>query len=158
MSEHVVVTQWQLRPGEAFTAGKYSRRHEWHFDSGQVIAASPSPSVVRAPYSDATCVDPEEAFVASIASCHLLTFLYLASKRRHTVLRYAARAVGKVSKNARGVPWVSRVEMYPEIEFEGQAPSNSELEQLHHDAHAQCFIANSVKTEIVVLSAAHAEA
>lgn len=152
MSEHVVLIRWRLEPGARFRTGKYSRRHEWEFDSGQVIHASPSPSVVRPPYSDPSCIDPEEAFVASISSCHLLTFLYLASKRGYTVASYSARAVGRLQKNERGVAWVSRVELYPQLEFDGETPPAVELEQLHHEVHEQCFIANSVKTEIVVCS------
>lgn len=150
MTEHIVLTRWRLRAGDEFRTGKYSRRHEWVFDSGQVINASPSVSVVRPPFSDPSCIDPEEAFVASISSCHLLTFLYLASKRGYTVNAYSARAVGRLEKNDKGVPWVSRVELYPQIEFAGDVPSAESLNQLHHDAHDQCFIANSVKTDIVV--------
>lgn len=151
MAEHVVTTRWQLREGDAFSGGKYSRRHTWEFDSGQIVDASPSPSVVPVPYSDPSCIDPEEAFVAAIAGCHLLTFLYLAHRRGWHVVSYEDRAVGILEKNERRVPWVSRVTLRPRVVFEGAAPALSEQEALHHRAHEECFIANSVKTEIVVV-------
>jgi organic hydroperoxide reductase OsmC/OhrA len=150
MAEHVVTTRWQLREGDAFAGGKYSRRHTWEFDSGQIVDASPSPSVVPVPYSDPSCIDPEEAFVAAIASCHLLTFLYLAHRRGWQVRSYEDRAVGVLEKNERRVPWVSRVTLRPRVVFEGPAPEQSEQTEVHHRAHEECFIANSVKTEIVV--------
>lgn len=150
MAEHVVLARWQLREGDDFGSGKYSRRHVWEFDSGQIVDASPSPSVVPVPYSDPSCIDPEEAFVAAISSCHLLTFLYLAHRRGWRVASYEDRAVGVLSKNERRVPWVSRVTLHPRITFAGATPESSVLEAVHHEAHEQCFIANSVKTEILV--------
>ncbi len=152
MASHVVLARWQLAQGDDFTTGKYSRRHTWEFDSGQVVAASPAPSVVPAPYSDASCIDPEEAFVAAISSCHLLTFLYLAHRRGLVIESYEDLAVGVLEKNERRVPWVSRVTLHPRIRFSNE-PEPSIIEALHHEAHEQCFIANSVKTEIVVESA-----
>lgn len=150
MAEHVVLARWSATKGEDFGSGKYSRRHVWEFDSGQIVPASPSPSVVPVPFSDPSCVDPEEAFVAAISSCHLLTFLYVASKRGWVVTRYEDRAVGVLTKNERRIPWVSRVTLYPQIEFEGREPTKTELDELHHLAHEQCFIANSIKTEVNV--------
>ena len=106
-----------------------------------------------APYSNPANVDPEEAFVAAISSCHLLTFLYLASRKGIEVKRYEDSAVGTMTKNERGVPWVSKVVLRPRIEYgAGGPPSPEALAELHHAAHEQCFIANSVKTEIVVES------
>lgn len=153
MGEYVVVARWELSGGDDFPRGKYSRRHVWEFDNGQVLDASPSPNVVPVPYSDPGCIDPEEAFVAAISSCHLLTFLYLASRRGVTVLRYEDRAVGEMGKNESGVVWVSRVTLHPTLVFDGAAPPKVVIDELHHQAHEQCFIANSVKTEIVVASA-----
>ena len=150
MSTHVAEVRWELS-GEDFCAGKYSREHVWSFDGGVTVPASPSPHVVREPYSNPAHVDPEEAFVAAIASCHLLTFLYLASRRGIVVTRYVDAAVGKLTKNERGVPWVSKVVLRPQIEYADGSRPSAELEaELHHGAHEQCFIANSVKTEIVV--------
>ena len=151
MAEHVVVARWQTSAGDDFKAGRYSRKHVWEFDSGQQIAASPSPSVVPLPYSDPSCVDPEEAFVAAVCSCHLLTFLYVASKRGWVITSYQDRAIGILEKNEKRVPWVSRISLHPRITFEGKAPSETELEELHHLAHDQCFIANSIKTEVLVV-------
>src|SRR5262245_26577689 len=108
MAEHIVLARWSALEGEDFRAGTYSRKHVWEFDSGQIIPASPAPSVVPVPYSDPTCVDPEEAFVAAVCSCHLLTFLYVASKRGFVVKKYEDRAVGVMTKNERRVPWVSK--------------------------------------------------
>ncbi len=115
------------------------------------IAASPSPTVVPAPYSNAANVDPEEAFVAAIASCHMLTFVYLASQRGIELDAYEDHAVGLMTKNERGVPWVSRVDLNPKISYAGGKRLDTKEEAaLHHLAHEQCFIANSVRTEIVV--------
>jgi organic hydroperoxide reductase OsmC/OhrA len=122
------------------------------FDGGVTVAASPSPSVVPAPWSNPACVDPEEAFVAAIASCHMLTFLWLASKQGFQIDRYEDEAVGMMTKNDRGVPWVSQVALRPKIIWNGaKQPTAAEIDHLHHAAHEQCFIANSVRTEIVVV-------
>lgn len=131
--------------------GKYSREHTWAFDGGVTVPASPSPSVVPVPWSNPAHVDPEEAFVASIASCHMLTFLYVAAKAGFVVASYRDEAIGVMTKNERGVAWVSKVTLAPEIAYAGdKQPSAAEIATLHHAAHDGCFIANSVKTEIVV--------
>lgn len=148
MSTHSATIRWQLSEGD-FVKGRYSRAHTWTFDGGLTIPASPSPAVVRAPYSEASAVDPEEAFVASIASCHMLTFLYLASRAGLEVTSYVDEAVGTMSKNERGVPWVSEVVLDPRIEFVREPPADV-LARLHHEAHEQCFISNSVKTRITL--------
>ncbi len=150
MSEHRAWVRWERAEGDDFARGRYRRLHSWRFDGGAVIAASPSPSVVRAPYSDPAAVDPEEAFVASIASCHMLTFLYLAAKEGLVVEAYDDAAVGTMTKNAGGTPWVSRVELRPRVRY-AAAPSPELEARLHHRAHEQCFISASVKTEIEVL-------
>ena len=136
--------------GADFVKGRYSREHTWAFDGGVTVPASPSPSVVPAPWSNAANVDPEEAYIASISSCHMLTFLWLASKRGFVVTHYRDEAVGVITKNARGKAWVSKVTLSPQIEWLEKTPSADELAELHHGAHEDCFIANSVQTEIVV--------
>jgi organic hydroperoxide reductase OsmC/OhrA len=150
MSEHKVTIHWSMS-GEDFLRGRYSREHTWTFDGGVRVAASPAPSVVPLPYSNPAGVDPEEAFVAALASCHMLTFLHRAQKRGFGVLHYEDEAVGVLTKNERGVPWVSRVVLRPRITFGGERiPTDAEQDALHHEAHAGCFIANSVKSELLV--------
>lgn len=152
MSEHHATICW-LRDGPDFLKGRYSREHTWTFDGGAVVPASPSPAVVPAPWSSAAAVDPEEAFVASIASCHMLTFVWLASRAGFVVDRYDDDAVGTMTKNERGVPWVSSVALRPRIAWSSEKiPTPAELDHLHHQAHEQCFIANSVRTEVTVQS------
>jgi organic hydroperoxide reductase OsmC/OhrA len=152
MSEHKATISWK-RTSDDFLKGKYSREHTWTFDGGAVVQATPSPTVVPVPYSNPAFVDPEEAFVASLSSCHMLTFLYLAGRQGFQVDSYDDAAVGLMTKNDRGVPWVSTVTLSPRIAYGGaKRPTASEEEHLHHQSHEQCFIANSVKTDIVVKS------
>lgn len=152
MSEHRAGLRWKNpSPGPDFLKGRYSREHTWAFDGGFTIPASPSPSVVPAPWSNPAHIDPEEAFVASIASCHFLTFVFVASRAGFQVDAYQDDAVGTMAKNDRGVPWVARVVLRPRVTYGGsKVPSAEDEERLHHLAHDQCFISNSVKTEIVV--------
>jgi organic hydroperoxide reductase OsmC/OhrA len=139
-----------------FLVGKYSREHTWSFDGGATMRASPSPNVVPVPYSNPAHVDPEEAFVALIASCHMLTYLYLASRQGFQLDSYHDEAVGVMSKNERGVSWVSVVTLHPQIAYSGaKLPTPAEEERLHHMAREQCFIANSIKTEVVVMGTKH---
>ena len=150
MSEHKAIIRWSFSGGE-FLKGKYSREHTWTFDGGATIPASPSPSVVPVPYSNPAMVDPEEAYVASISSCHMLTFLFLASRQGFQIERYEDEAVGSMTKNECGVPWVSLVTLRPRIAYAGEKrPTAEQEDHLHHAAHEQCFIAASVKTEIRV--------
>jgi organic hydroperoxide reductase OsmC/OhrA len=151
MSEHKATVRWTLE-GDGFSKGRYSRAHVWTFDGGLTVPASPSPSVVRPPWSDPGAIDPEEAFVASIASCHMLTFLYLASRAGFEVASYADEAVGTMTKNERGVPWVSSVVLSPVIEWRSRTPTAEEMEVLHDRSHDECIISCSVKTEIEVRS------
>lgn len=131
--------------------GRFSRAHTWAFDGGLVVPASASPAVVRPPLSDPSAIDPEEAFVASLSSCHMLTFLHLARRAGFQVDSYEDAAVGELTKNAAGALSISTVKLSPRIVYGGdKRPSPDELEQLHHDAHEQCFIAQSVRTEITV--------
>jgi organic hydroperoxide reductase OsmC/OhrA len=152
MAEHHATITWQgSATAEDFRRGKYSREHTWAFDGGATVPASPSPSVVPAPWSNPAHVDPEEAFVASVSSCHMLTFLYLAAKQGFVLASYRDAAVGVMTKGENGVPWISRITLHPELAFAGdKRPSAEELAALHHHAHEQCFIANSIKTEVVV--------
>jgi organic hydroperoxide reductase OsmC/OhrA len=149
MAKHRVNVRWQHTQGD-FRAGTYSREHRWTFDGGAVVPASPSPYVIRQPLSNPAFVDPEEAFIASIASCHMLTFLHLAQQRGFVVTSYEDDAVGVLTKNERRVSWVSSVVLSPRVLYEGHVPSAKELATLHDDSHRECFIANSVKTEITV--------
>ena len=148
--EYKATVSWK-RGAEMFTDLKFSRAHDWSFDGGVTVPASASPHVVRAPFSRADAVDPEEGLVAAISSCHMLTFLYLAAKQGYIVDSYEDAAVGVMTKNARGKWFVSRVTLRPRIAFSGaRQPNGADLDKLHHDAHEECFIANSVLTEIVV--------
>lgn len=142
--------RWE-RKEEGFLAGKYSREHTWHFDGGAVVSASAAPTNVPAPFSNPANVDPEEAFVAAISSCHMLWFLYLASREGFQLDRYEDRSIGRMTPNEKGLKWVSQVILRPSIDWSGtKRPSATDVERLHHQAHEQCFIANSVKTEIRV--------
>ena len=139
------------RGSAAFTDQRYSRGHSWTFDGGITVPASSSPLSVKLPYSVAEAVDPEEAFVAALASCHLLTFLYVAAKQGFVVDDYADDAVGEMTRNERGKLWVSKVMLAPAITFAGaKRPTPEQFDALHHLAHEECFIANSVKSEVVV--------
>ena len=139
------------RGGAAFTDQRYSRGHAWSFDGGITVPASSSPLSVRLPYSVAEAVDPEEALVAAVASCHLLTFLYVAAKQGYVVDSYADDAAGEMTRNERGKMWVSKVTLNPAIAFTGEKrPSQEQFDELHHLAHEECFIANSVKSEVIV--------
>ena len=152
MAEHKATVRWTL-PGnaEAFLKGRYSREHTWTFDGGVTVPASPAPSVVPVPYSNPAAVDPEEAYVASIASCHMLTFLYVAMREGFVVERYEDDAVGVMRKNERGAIWVAAVTLHPRIVYGGEKrPTAADVDHLHQLAHEQCFIASSVKTEITV--------
>jgi len=150
MSEYKATIKW-TRNSPDFLKGKYSREHTWTFDGGVTVPASSSPSVVPVPYSNTSCVDPEEAFVASLSSCHMLTFLFLAQKQGFQIDSYADEAIGVVTKNESGRMWVSSVMLNPKITFSGEKlPSQEDKDRLHHLAHEQCFIANSVKTDVTV--------
>ena len=155
MSEHKATISWK-RTSSDFLKGKYSREHTWTFDGGVTVPASSSPSAVPVPYSNPANVDPEEAFVAAVSSCHMLAYLYLAYKEGFQVDSYDDNAVGVMTKNERGVLWVSAVTLHPRISFSGdKRPTAADEERLHHTAHEQCFIANSIKTEVTVAGVRH---
>jgi organic hydroperoxide reductase OsmC/OhrA len=150
MSEHRALIVWQ-QAGGPFAKRQYSRAHRWTFDGGVTVPAAASPSAVPVQFTDPSAVDPEEAYVASIASCHMLSFLPFAALAGFEVLRYEDDAVGHMTKNERGAAWVSSVDLSPRITYaEGRAPDAAAEEELHHRAHEACYIANSVKTEIRV--------
>lgn len=150
MSEYTSKVIWRRGAGEKFSDNQYSRRHRWVFDGGVEVPGSPSPHVVPPPLSDPSAVDPEEAFVAALSSCHMLFFLALAAKRGFVVDEYVDDAVGVLEKGADGKEWMTRVTLRPRVEFAGRTPSGEELDALHHRAHELCYIANSVKTELTV--------
>jgi organic hydroperoxide reductase OsmC/OhrA len=149
MSEHRATVRWEQRGGP-FAKRQYSRAHSWSFDGGAIVPAAASPSAVPIQFTDPACVDPEEAYVAAIASCHALTFLHVAAKAGLAVTRYRDEAVGVLTKNERGRAWVSKVTLHPEIAWSDRVPTADELAALHHAAHDECFIASSVRTEIVI--------
>lgn len=155
MASYEVAVEWR-REGAPFTDNQYSRAHAWSFDGGARVPASSSPHVVPVPLSDPAGVDPEEAFVASLSSCHMLWFLSLAAKRGLVVDRYLDRAVGVMARGPDGKLAITVVTLRPEVALAGAAPSSESereslresLRALHHEAHEACFIASSVKTEV----------
>jgi organic hydroperoxide reductase OsmC/OhrA len=152
MSRHGATVSWS-RGDARFTDLRYSRRHTWRFDGGVEVPGSSSPHSVKVPFSAEDAVDPEEAFVASIASCHMLWFLSIAAKRGFVVDRYVDDAEGFLEQAADGKTWMTRVTLRPSIAFGGgRIPSRDEVEAMHHAAHDACYIANSVKTTITVES------
>lgn len=148
---HEATVVWTL-DGDDMPAGRYSRAHEIRFDGGAVVAGSPAPEIVPAPWSRPENVDPEEMFTAAVAACHMLWFLDLARRRGLTAERYVDRAVGVMTRNDAGELWVSRVTLRPRIGWR-EDPGEAATAELHEAAHRRCFIANSVKTEIVVEAA-----
>ena len=144
MAEHIAEISWQ-RETAGFAYDDYNRTHEWRFDNGAVVKAAAAPAFL----GDPACVDPEEAFVASIASCHMLTFLAICARKRIIVDMYKDHATGVMTKNDAGKLWVSGVTLRPRVTFSDDAPLADEQQKLHHMAHKECFIANSVMTEII---------
>ena len=150
MSSHTATIRWQ-NTGPDFLQRRYSREHTWHFDGGAVVPGSASPHIAPAPWSNAASVDPEEAFIASVSSCHLLWFLHIALDAGFEPASYEDHAEGVMTKNERGKLWISRVTLRPQIVWKGtKRPSTEDLKHLHHIAHEECFIANSIKTEVVI--------
>jgi organic hydroperoxide reductase OsmC/OhrA len=146
MSEHHAQITWSRRSPD-FTYASYNREHEWRFKGGVVVPASAAPQFRGSP----NCPDPEDAFVASLASCHMLTFLAIAARRGYTVDRYEDTAIGHLEKNAAGKLAITRVELRPRIEFApGKVPDTTAIKAMHDSAHHECFIANSVLTEVTV--------
>lgn len=129
--------------------GQYSRAHDWVFDGGAIVRGSAAPSIVPPPWSDASAVDPEEAFVAALSSCHMLFFIDLARRAGFAAESYVDEAVGIMTRMESGRMWVSRVDLFPKPVWSDEVPSRVIQQELHHQAHEHCFIANSVKTEVV---------
>ncbi|MEZ9351361.1 OsmC family protein [Vibrio splendidus] len=151
MSEYGAVIRWQKAEDEAFSDNQYSRGHTWEFDGGITVPASSSPHVVPMPFSVEANVDPEEAFIAALSSCHMLTFLGIAAKQKYVIDSYVDDAIGVLEEDESGRSSVTKVTLRPDIVFSGiKIPTAKQLDKLHHLAHKNCFIANSVKTEIVV--------
>ena len=150
MSEYFAKINWVRDSQESYIDNQYSRGHEWRFDGGAVVPASSSPHVVPLPYSVEANVDPEEAFVASLSSCHMLFFLSIAAKRKYVIDAYTDNAVGTMEKDSDGKVSMTKVILRPQVKFSGdKQPTMAQLEKMHHQAHELCFIANSVKTEVV---------
>jgi organic hydroperoxide reductase OsmC/OhrA len=150
MSLYTAAIHWS-RAGQKFTDNRYSRAHTWHFDGGTVVPASASPAVVPLPMSIEAAVDPEEAFVASLASCHMLWFLSIAAKRGHVVDEYRDAATGLMAKNNNGRLAITSVTLRPQVTFAGaNPPDRASLDALHDAAHAECFIAASIRSEVVL--------
>jgi len=148
LSAYTVTIAWR-RGTAAFTDNEYSRAHTWAFDGGIEVPASSSPAVVPLPWSQAEAVDPEEAFVASLSSCHMLWFLSIAARARFCVDSYVDDAVGVMGRNPAGKLAMTLVTLRPKVAFAGaRLPTDDEIAAMHHKAHAECFIANSVKTEV----------
>lgn len=149
MSVHSAQVLWNCDDSE-FVKRRYSRVHKWLFDGGAEVTASASPHVVPLPMSSEQAIDPEEAFLAALSSCHMLFFLDYASREDITVVRYRDRATGMMEKNGQGQIMMSRVILNPEVIYGGAEPDRAVLNKLHHQAHESCFLANSVKTAIEV--------
>ena len=148
MSAYTATVAWR-RGDQPFSDGKYSRVHAWRFDGGAEVKGSAAPQVVAPPLSDPAAVDPEEAFVASLASCHMLFFLAFANKRQFVVDSYEDAAEGELAKNPAGRYAMTLVTLRPKVEFSGEKrPTPEELDALHHKAHEACYIANSITTEV----------
>ncbi|MEX2122458.1 MAG: OsmC family protein [Woeseia sp.] len=150
MSGHTATVVWQ-RGDQPFTDNAYSRGHEWKFDGGAKVAASASPDIVPLPMSVAENVDPEEAFVASLASCHMLFFLSIAAKRGYVIDSYTDAAIGYTGKNDDGKLAVTKVILEPKVSFVGEnIPTLEQMQAMHEKSHDLCFIANSVRSEVIV--------
>ena len=149
MSEYYATVEWK-RGTQFFSDRKYSRAHEWKFEGGVVVPASSSPHIVPLPMSVAENVDPEEAFVASLSSCHMLFFLDFASRKKLIVDQYTDNAIGTLALGANGKQMMTEVILRPTVTFVGDRPSSEEIKALHHQSHEACFIANSVLTEVRV--------
>jgi len=150
MSTYTAKIAWKSDSPEAFAKNQYSRAHEWSFDGGITVPASSSVHAVRLPYSVEEAIDPEEALVAAASSCHMLSFLWVVSKKGFVVESYEDNAVGEMTKNDRGKEWISTITLDPQIVWGENRPSAEELAEMHHTAHEYCYIANTIKSEVIV--------
>ena len=150
MSEHVATVEWS-RGDQPFSDNRYSRAHDWRFDGGAVVRGSSAPSSVAEPMSDPTAVDPEEALVAAVSSCHMLFFLAYAGKAGFVVDGYRDDAIGRMDKDERGRVSITDVILRPVVTFSGDVrPDSAALAALHHRAHEACYIANSIRAGVTV--------
>jgi organic hydroperoxide reductase OsmC/OhrA len=152
MTTYTAMVYWARNRDEDFTSGRYSRAHKWTFDGGVTVPASPSPHIVPAPWSNAAGVDPEEAFVASLSSCHMLFFIDFARRSGLIVDQYEDGAEGVLEKRADGKMAMTSVTLHPRVSWAGNTPNAAMIADLHHRAHDACFIANSVNTQVTVQS------
>jgi organic hydroperoxide reductase OsmC/OhrA len=152
MSTYTATIRWSRDPSTDFSKGQYSRAHSWSFDGGLTVPASPSPHIVPAPWNDPAGVDPEEAFVASLSSCHMLFFVDFARRAGFVVDSYVDEAEGVLEKRADGKMAITEVTLRPRISWVGMPPDEAALADLHHRAHENCFIANSVNCTVTVAS------
>ena len=151
MSTYTAHISWKNDSPETFTKNRYTRGHTWVFDGGVEVPASSSPHSVRVPFSVEAAVDPEEALVAATASCHMLTFLWIAAKRGFRIDSYEDNAAGEMASGEGGRQWVSKITLDPKIEWAGETmPTAKEIAEMHEEAHGGCYIANSIKSEVVV--------
>ena len=150
MAQHSAQVIWRRKDHEDYIDQQYSRGHEWQFDGGATVAASSSPHIVPPPYSIEAHVDPEEAFIASLSSCHMLFFLSIAANKQWVVDEYHDHAMGVLERDQNGKTSITKVTLRPKIRFSNNhTPSLDELITMHEASHEQCFIANSVTTEVV---------
>jgi organic hydroperoxide reductase OsmC/OhrA len=150
MSTYTATIRWSRQGDGEFTKGQYTRRHEWAFDGGTIVSASASPHIVPAPWSDERAIDPEEAFVASLASCHMLFFVDFARRAGFVVESYVDEAEGTLERRADGKTAITRVRLHPRISWGDSPPGEAAIADLHHRAHEACFIANSVTSEVTI--------
>jgi organic hydroperoxide reductase OsmC/OhrA len=150
MSQYTATVVWTRPPDAPFKDNKYPRVHEWRFDGGAIVKGSSAPSSVKVPLSDPTAVDPEEALVAALSSCHMLFFLAYAAAAGFVIDRYEDDAVGDMGKNAKGKTAIVKVTLRPKITWVGAPPAAEQLDQLHHRSHDSCYIANSVSADVIV--------
>lgn len=148
MTDYHASITWQ-RDGARFTDNRYRRLHHWTFDEGLEVPASASPHSVPLPFSEARAVDPEEALVAAVSSCHMLWFLSIAAKRGFVVERYSDNPAGTLGSNANGKEAITVITLRPEILFGGdERPTADDIAAIHHEAHEVCCLANSVTAEV----------
>ena len=149
MATYTADITWTVKAGEDFLSGRYSRGHTLSFDGGTIVPASASPHIVGK-WAVEAAVDPEEMLVAALSNCHMLSFLHVARLAGFRVAAYRDHAEGLLEAIAPGKQAITRVVLHPQIKWTGEAPDKAKLDQMHHQAHKACFIANSVKTEVTV--------
>ena len=150
MSTYTAKISWKNDSPDTFTKYRYTRGHKWTFDGGIEVPASSSPHSVRIPFSIEEAVDPEEALVAAASSCHMLSFLWVAARKGFNIETYVDDAVGEMTETD-GKQWITKITLDPRIEWSGDPrPTSEEIAHMHHEAHEVCYIANSIKSEVVV--------